>query len=183
MTRSSTSSAAAPVSNPQMLAEVAEGLAAPQKELAPKYFYDHRGSELFEEITRLPEYYPTRTELSILRAHAPHIATAIGPAATLVEFGSGAAVKVKLLLDALQLCFQLLEFVAKVGYLSHDGRHVFTLGLGLAYLLGSRIALGLQLLRARLYGFTLRFQLLEPGSLQRVAACRQACGCSSQVIA
>ena len=51
MTRSS---AAVPVSNPQMLAEVAEGLAASQKELSPKYFYDHRGSELFEEITRLP---------------------------------------------------------------------------------------------------------------------------------
>jgi L-histidine N-alpha-methyltransferase len=45
-----------------MLAEVAEGLSAPQKELSPKYFYDQRGSELFEEITRLPEYYQTRTE-------------------------------------------------------------------------------------------------------------------------
>ena len=49
-----------------MLAEVAAGLAAPQKELPPKYFYDRRGSELFEEITRLPEYYLTRTERGLL---------------------------------------------------------------------------------------------------------------------
>ena len=54
-------------SNPSMLAEVASGLSAPQKELPPKYFYDHRGSELFEEITRLPEYYQTRTERACSR--------------------------------------------------------------------------------------------------------------------
>ena len=53
--------------NPRMLAEVAAGLSAPQKELSPKYFYDQRGSELFEEITRLPEYYPTRTERALLQ--------------------------------------------------------------------------------------------------------------------
>ena len=51
-----------------MLAEVATGLSAPQKELSPKYFYDQRGSELFEAITRLPEYYPTRTERACSRA-------------------------------------------------------------------------------------------------------------------
>ena len=57
--------------NPRMLAEVAEGLALPQKELPPKYFYDQRGSELFEEITRLPEYYPTRAERALLEAWMP----------------------------------------------------------------------------------------------------------------
>jgi L-histidine N-alpha-methyltransferase len=72
-------SAAVPVSNPQMLAEVAEGLAAPQKELPPKYFYDHRGSELFEEITRLPEYYPTRTERGILEAWMPRLVAGLNP--------------------------------------------------------------------------------------------------------
>ena len=55
----------------RMLAEVAAGLAAPQKELPPKYFYDRRGSELFEEITRLPEYYLTRTERGLLKQWMP----------------------------------------------------------------------------------------------------------------
>src|SRR4051794_26875302 len=59
--------------NPGMLAEVAAGLSTPQKELPPKYFYDHRGSELFEEITRLPEYYQTRTERSILESWMPEL--------------------------------------------------------------------------------------------------------------
>jgi dimethylhistidine N-methyltransferase len=68
------------------------------KRLSPKYFYDATGSELFEAITRLPEYYPTRTELAILRDRGGEIAAIIPDGATLVEFGAGATTKVRLLL-------------------------------------------------------------------------------------
>ncbi|HEY3793327.1 MAG TPA: L-histidine N(alpha)-methyltransferase [Bradyrhizobium sp.] len=69
------------------------------KRLSPKYFYDATGSELFEAITRLPEYYPTRTELSILRDRGSEIAAIISKGAALVEFGAGATTKVRLLLE------------------------------------------------------------------------------------
>jgi dimethylhistidine N-methyltransferase len=69
------------------------------KRLSPKYFYDATGSELFEAITRLPEYYPTRTELSILRDRGSEIAAIIPKAAALIEFGAGATTKVRLLLE------------------------------------------------------------------------------------
>ena len=92
---------AVPVANPQMLAEVAAGLAAPQKELSPKYFYDHRGSELFEDITRLPEYYPTRTERGILESWMPALIRALGTR-TLVELGAGSAEKSRIILDAMR---------------------------------------------------------------------------------
>jgi len=82
-------------------ADVLAGLAAAPKRLPSKYFYDERGSALFERICELPEYYPTRTELALLRAHAGNIAALMGPDATLVEFGAGALKKVELLLDAL----------------------------------------------------------------------------------
>jgi len=81
---------------------VLTGLAAPQKSIPPKYFYDARGSALFERICALPEYYPTRAELEIFATHAPDFAAAIGPEARIVEFGSGAAIKVRHLLDALE---------------------------------------------------------------------------------
>src|SRR6187399_280971 len=68
------------------------------KRLSPKYFYDAAGSELFEQITLLPEYYPTRTELGILRDRASEIAAIIPEGAALVEFGAGATTKVRLLL-------------------------------------------------------------------------------------
>jgi dimethylhistidine N-methyltransferase/ergothioneine biosynthesis protein EgtC len=77
------------------------GLSASPKFLPPKWFYDERGSELFDKITRLDEYYPTEAERSILRAAAPEIAAASG-ADTLVELGSGSADKTRLLLDALR---------------------------------------------------------------------------------
>ncbi|GIE89258.1 L-histidine N(alpha)-methyltransferase [Actinoplanes regularis] len=80
--------------------DVRVGLTATPKSLPPKWFYDARGSELFEEITRLPEYYPTRTERSILREHAGAIAR-ITEAKTLVELGSGSSEKTRLLLDAM----------------------------------------------------------------------------------
>lgn len=87
--------------NPRMLAEVAAGLSAPQKELPPKYFYDHRGSELFEEITRLPEYYPTRTEKALLTAWLPELIPQLGTRA-LIELGAGSAEKSRLILNAMR---------------------------------------------------------------------------------
>jgi L-histidine N-alpha-methyltransferase len=87
--------------NPRMLAEVAAGLSAPQKELPPKYFYDHRGSELFEEITRLPEYYPTRTERAVLQSWMPTLIPELGTR-TLVELGAGSAEKSRIILRAIR---------------------------------------------------------------------------------
>ncbi len=78
------------------------GLARMPKSIPPMYFYDARGSALFEAICRLPEYYPTRTETAILLRHAGDIATRIGPDAHLIEYGSGGLQKVRPLLDALQ---------------------------------------------------------------------------------
>lgn len=78
--------------------DVVEGLTAPRKTLPPKYFYDARGSALFEAITRLPEYYPTRTEMALLRRHGAEMAAPVAPGAGLVEFGSGSSAKVRALL-------------------------------------------------------------------------------------
>jgi len=80
-------------------ADVIEGLSRQPKQLPPKYFYDVAGSTLFEQITRLPEYYPTRTELDILRDHGSEIAAIVPPGAALIEFGAGAATKARLLLQ------------------------------------------------------------------------------------
>jgi L-histidine Nalpha-methyltransferase len=81
--------------------DVLDGLTRPFKEIPPKHFYDSRGSELFEHICRLPEYYPTRTEMAILEASAPAIVDAAAPV-ELVELGSGATAKARLLLDAMR---------------------------------------------------------------------------------
>ena len=89
------------VPNPGMLAEVAAGLVAPQKELSPKYFYDQRGSELFEAITRLPEYYPTRTERALLEGWMPELMAQLGTR-TLIELGAGNAEKSRIILDAMR---------------------------------------------------------------------------------
>jgi L-histidine Nalpha-methyltransferase len=91
--------------------DVAAGLASAPKELPPKYFYDARGSELFDQITRLPEYYPTRRERSILEERAAEIARLSG-ADTLVELGSGTSEKTRLLLDALAETGRLRRIVA-----------------------------------------------------------------------
>ncbi|MEV4004887.1 L-histidine N(alpha)-methyltransferase [Actinomadura sp. NPDC049753] len=80
--------------------DVRDGLSGTPKTLPPKWFYDERGSALFEEITRLEEYYPTRREREILTARAPGIAAATG-ARTLLELGAGSGEKTRLLLDAL----------------------------------------------------------------------------------
>lgn len=79
--------------------DVRAGLAGRPKTLPAKYFYDARGSQLFDEITRLPEYYPTRTELRILEDNAAALGRAVPPGAALVEFGAGSARKVRILLS------------------------------------------------------------------------------------
>jgi dimethylhistidine N-methyltransferase len=80
--------------------DVLAGLTAKPKRLPPKYFYDTAGSALFERITQLPEYYPTRCELALLRDHAPAIGSLFPPNCALVEFGSGSSKKARILLGA-----------------------------------------------------------------------------------
>jgi L-histidine N-alpha-methyltransferase len=91
-------------------ADADRGLRANPKDIPPKWFYDHRGSQLFDDITRLPEYYPTRCERAILEARAPEIAR-ITRADTLVELGSGTSDKTRLLLDALRDAGTIDRFV------------------------------------------------------------------------
>jgi L-histidine N-alpha-methyltransferase len=86
--------------DPALLREIAEGLSRPQKELSPRFFYDERGSRLFEEITRLPEYYLTRTERSLLERWMPEWIGGLAPRA-LVELGAGSAEKTRIVLDAI----------------------------------------------------------------------------------
>lgn len=83
-------------------AEVLSGLARSSKRLSPKFFYDRRGSQLFDAITELPEYYPTRTEISILKKHGETIADFLGEDCLLLELGSGSSKKIRVLLDALK---------------------------------------------------------------------------------
>ncbi|PXX13301.1 L-histidine N(alpha)-methyltransferase [Mycolicibacterium moriokaense] len=90
--------------------DVRDGLAQTPKSLPPKWFYDSVGSDLFDQITRLPEYYPTRTEAQILRTRSAEIALASG-ADTLVELGSGTSEKTRMLLDALRDSGSLRRFV------------------------------------------------------------------------
>jgi L-histidine N-alpha-methyltransferase len=94
----------------ELEADVRAGLTASPKTLPPKWFYDERGSQLFEEITDLPEYYPTRAEREILARHASDIAATTG-VKTLVELGSGSSDKTRLLLDALHRHGTLARFV------------------------------------------------------------------------
>ena len=82
--------------------DVIAGLSLPQKALAPKYFYDAKGSRLFEAICRLKEYYPTRSELALTRRHIGAIARFAGKGSTLIEYGSGESVKSRLLIKALR---------------------------------------------------------------------------------
>ncbi len=89
---------AAPNAATAFAADVLEGLAGTPKRLPAKYFYDEAGSRLFERITELPEYYPTRTELRILESSAESIAGLADPGAALIEFGSGSTAKARLLL-------------------------------------------------------------------------------------
>jgi len=85
-----------------ILTEVIAGLSRPQKVLPAKYFYDEQGSRLFEAITKLPEYYPTRIEIDLLRKHRETIAKLVKDDVWLLEYGSGASLKIRLLLQAIQ---------------------------------------------------------------------------------
>jgi len=87
--------------DPAFLAAVTSGLQRPVKAIPPRFFYDLEGSHLFDQITRLPEYYPTRTETALLRRHAEDLAAAVGTGRPVIEFGAGSATKTPLLLDAL----------------------------------------------------------------------------------
>jgi dimethylhistidine N-methyltransferase len=82
-------------------AEILEGLQARPKRISPKYFYDERGSELFDEICELPEYYPTRTEHRIVQDNLAEIARLVGPEASVIEFGAGSNAKARQLLRGL----------------------------------------------------------------------------------
>src|SRR3569833_26391 len=86
----------------QLLSEVVEGLRATPRRISPKFFYDQRGSELFYEICRLPEYYVTRTEMAILRACAEDVARRLGDDHVVVELGCGASDKARILLQAVR---------------------------------------------------------------------------------
>jgi len=88
--------------------DVLAGLSRPQKTLSPRWLYDQAGSHLFELITTLPEYYVTRTEVKILAKVSSEFAAEIGPGATIVEYGAGAAIKVRFLLDALATPYEYI---------------------------------------------------------------------------
>jgi len=95
------------IANPERMleeerAEILEGLRASQKRISPKYFYDDVGSELFDEICDLPEYYPTRTERCIMEENLPEIAELVGPQAAVIEFGAGSNTKARQLLARLE---------------------------------------------------------------------------------
>ncbi len=83
------------------IAEIVAGLNLPQKMISPKYFYDERGSRLFEQICELPEYYLTRTELGIMRENISEMVKEIGPHVSVIEFGSGSGLKTRILLENL----------------------------------------------------------------------------------
>jgi L-histidine N-alpha-methyltransferase len=93
-----------------MLADALKGLLGEEKSIPPVWFYDERGSRLFEEITQLPEYYPTRAERALLEAHARSIGD-LAKADTLVELGAGACEKTRVLLSALQATGSLARYV------------------------------------------------------------------------
>src|SRR5690606_1086174 len=114
-------------------AAVHHGFSHMPKSLPAKFFYDRRGSELFERICELPEYYPTRTEIALLERHAEEIADAIGPDAALFEFGAGALRKVRILLGAMRdlvaylpidISGEHLQANAAALKIDHPGLHV-----------------------------------------------------------
>ena len=85
----------------EFMFDLKQGLGRQRKSISPKYFYDEAGSKFFDQICELPEYYPTRTEISILQKHAHEIALQLGPHAEILEFGAGSMHKVRALLDAM----------------------------------------------------------------------------------
>lgn len=87
--------------DPRELQEIVHGLQQDEKMISPKFFYDERGSQLFDQITELPEYYPTETELAIMQDNIDEIAALVGPQASLIEYGSGSSLKTRVLLEHL----------------------------------------------------------------------------------
>lgn len=92
----------ASLADPQFRADVLNGLTLRPRAIPARWFYDRRGSDLFEDITRLPEYYPSRTETALLEQIGPDLARHVAPGAALVEFGSGSSTKTPLVIDAIQ---------------------------------------------------------------------------------
>jgi len=90
------------LADPAFRDDVLAGLAAPIRAIPARWLYDRRGSELFEEITRLPEYYLTRLDTELLARHAPDVAAIVGPGSAIVELGAGSAVKTPILIEALR---------------------------------------------------------------------------------
>ncbi len=91
-----------PAADPAFRADVLAGLAAPIPAVPARWLYDLRGSELFEQITALPEYYPTRTEMALLHAHCREIGDIVGKGDAVIEFGSGSSAKTPIILDAVE---------------------------------------------------------------------------------
>ena len=102
---------AVPPTTSQFAADVLAGLSTHPRSIPSKYFYDERGSRLFDQITRLDAYYPTRTERQILLDHADELVDAIGKNAALIEYGSGSSDKTRILLDALHARRTLAAYV------------------------------------------------------------------------
>lgn len=106
--------------------EVLEGLRREPKQISPKFFYDAKGSKLFDQITRLPEYYLTRTEMHIFRQNLNEMAQLIGPDSMLVEFGSGSSEKIRIMLEAIRPAAYLALDISRehlkeaAGILAHD---------------------------------------------------------------
>jgi dimethylhistidine N-methyltransferase len=102
LTRSQPSTHARPQPGDEFAADMLAALGSRPRSISPKYFYDNAGSQLFDAICELPEYYPTRTEIAILAQRAGEIAQLAGPRAEVVEFGAGSLRKIRLLLDAMK---------------------------------------------------------------------------------
>lgn len=92
----------APETDADFRRDIIDGLSSPYRRVPSKHLYDHRGAELFERICELPEYYPTRTEMGIMTSRLDEIAAAVGTDARVVEYGSGASTKTRMLLDRLE---------------------------------------------------------------------------------
>ncbi|MEO5702733.1 MAG: L-histidine N(alpha)-methyltransferase [Gammaproteobacteria bacterium] len=109
------------------LQDVLTGLGKSQKEIPAKYFYDERGSALFDQISELEEYYPTRTEIGLLEKYRTEITSALGENCLLVEYGSGSSSKVSILLDVLQTPLAYMPIDICKGYLLHSSSRISAL--------------------------------------------------------
>lgn len=106
--------------------EILSGLGAAQKTLSPKFLYDERGSQLFDEISSLPEYYPTRTEIGLLSANARAIEQLVGAGASIIELGAGSSLKARLLLGCLEQPASYLPVDISATYLEQQAADIAT---------------------------------------------------------